>query len=159
LRLVYERSFITCAHAGHRVIENVPISNLQDFIIEFTVLSGDGMPGIDFRGTTSSWGYVLLVGRFISSDGSSNDLRLWKLFGTTNILDVNSGRAPASPPCTVTVEVNGATADVWIDGNYAGTFSIWCRHRPGTCMHELLRRVDGHCGLLQHTHLGTLTGG
>jgi len=123
LTLVYERSFITCAHAGDRVIENIPIANLQDFIIEFVVLSGDGMPGIDFRGTTSSRGYVLLVGRFISSDGSSNDLRLWKLFGQTNILDVNSSLVPSSPPYRVTIEVNVTTADMWVDGSYAGKFS------------------------------------
>ncbi len=120
--LVYSRDTISCAHAGDRLVENVPIADLEDFIIQFVVASGNGIPGIDFRGTSSSWGYVLLVGTFIA-DGELKDLRLLKLFGTTQTINVYSGVVPLTEPYLVTIQVQGSVIGVWVNGNWAGGFT------------------------------------
>ncbi len=123
LTLVYSRASITCAHAGDRLVENVPIADLNNFIIEFVVASGNGMPGIDFRGTPSQWGYVVLVGEFAASDGSRRDIRIWKRCGQAQILDVNSGVVPSAPPYLVTIQVQGSVATIWVNCVWARTFT------------------------------------
>jgi hypothetical protein len=87
------------------------------------VASGNGMPGIDFRGTPSQWGYVVLVGEFAASDGSRRDIRIWKRYGQAQILDVNSGVVPSAPPYLVTIQVQGSVATIWVNGVWARTFT------------------------------------
>ena len=123
IRLVYERDSIRCAHAGDAQIENVPIVDGENFVIEYVVAAGSGIGGVDFRGTPERFEYVIFVGPFFSN-GIFYDiqLRVFRADGHWEIRNINSGLVPRSTPFKVKVEVNGFAAQVWVNDELGATF-------------------------------------
>jgi S1-C subfamily serine protease len=127
LTLVYSRDEIFCANGAAGVGETVPIAQLADFVISYTVAQrGSGNTGISFRAAdpnmVSAWHVIEMSEGFYFLGAPSIVIDIaysWWDGVQWQRQTTNSGLIPRSGAYRVEIQVLGDVADVWINGEHA----------------------------------------